>query len=66
MCCMIIHYSPVNIRIKKLIDTEALGLSRLQVLLLDMHPDMKGYSLFTLPQVRFGSIFFIEFFGIVL
>ncbi|KAJ1382419.1 Protein Cms1 [Sesbania bispinosa] len=39
-------------RIKKLIDIEALGLSRLQVLLLDMHPDVKGYSLFTLPQVR--------------
>ncbi|KAF7807285.1 protein CMSS1 [Senna tora] len=38
-------------RIKKLIDTEALGLSRLQVLLLDIHPDVKGYSLFTLPQV---------------
>ncbi|QHO36469.1 hypothetical protein DS421_9g284050 [Arachis hypogaea] len=39
-------------RIKKLIDTEALSLSRLQVLLLDIHPDVKGYSLFTLPQVR--------------
>lgn len=39
-------------RIKKLIDVEALGLSRLQVLVLDMHPDVKGYSLFTLPQVR--------------
>ncbi|XP_054822764.1 uncharacterized protein LOC129321061 [Prosopis cineraria] len=38
-------------RIKKLIDTEALGLSRLQVLLLDIHADVKGYSLFTLPQV---------------
>ncbi|KAI4334793.1 hypothetical protein L6164_013503 [Bauhinia variegata] len=39
-------------RIKKLIDTEALGLSRLQLLLLDMHTDVKGYSLFSLPQVR--------------
>ncbi|TKY50539.1 CMSS1 protein [Spatholobus suberectus] len=39
-------------RIKKLIDAEALDLSRLQVLVLDMHPDVKGYSLFTLPQVR--------------
>ncbi|CAJ2631184.1 protein CMS1 [Trifolium pratense] len=39
-------------RIKKLIDIEALGLSRLKVLLLDVHPDVKGYSLFTLPQVR--------------
>ncbi|KAL1295522.1 hypothetical protein HN51_056399 [Arachis hypogaea] len=39
-------------RIKKLIDTEALSLSRLQVLLLDIHPDVKGYSLLTLPQVR--------------
>ncbi|KAL2323812.1 hypothetical protein Fmac_022870 [Flemingia macrophylla] len=39
-------------RIKKLIDTEALSLSRLQVLVLDIHPDVKGYSLFTLPQVR--------------
>ncbi|KAI3408918.1 uncharacterized protein J3R85_019984 [Psidium guajava] len=39
-------------RIKKLIDIEALGLSRLSVILLDMHTDVKGYSLFTLPQVR--------------
>ncbi|CAJ1977812.1 unnamed protein product [Sphenostylis stenocarpa] len=39
-------------RIKKLIDAEALDLSRLQVLVLDMHPDVKGYSLLTLPQVR--------------
>ncbi|KAL9316897.1 hypothetical protein ACSQ67_013414 [Phaseolus vulgaris] len=39
-------------RIKKLIDAEALDLSRLQVLVLDMHPDIKGYSLLTLPQVR--------------
>ncbi|KAK4387964.1 hypothetical protein Sango_2403000 [Sesamum angolense] len=39
-------------RIKKLIDIEALGLSRLAVIVLDMHTDVKGYSLFTLPQVR--------------
>ncbi|GMN59657.1 hypothetical protein TIFTF001_028751 [Ficus carica] len=39
-------------RIKKLIDIEALGLSRLAVILLDVRPDVKGYSLFTLPQVR--------------
>ncbi|KAK6118584.1 hypothetical protein DH2020_047670 [Rehmannia glutinosa] len=40
-------------RIKKLIDMEALGLSRLALIVLDMHQDVKGYSLFTLPQVRF-------------
>lgn len=39
-------------RIKKLIDVEALGLSRLSIIVLDMHTDVKGYSLFTLPQVR--------------
>ncbi|XP_058210013.1 uncharacterized protein LOC131322636 [Rhododendron vialii] len=39
-------------QIKKLIDVEALGLSRLAVIVLDMHTDVKGYSLFTLPQVR--------------
>ncbi|CAL0316298.1 unnamed protein product [Lupinus luteus] len=39
-------------RIKKLIDIEALSLSRLKVLVLDMQPDVKGYSLLTLPQVR--------------
>ncbi|PIN12233.1 putative DEAD-box-containing helicase [Handroanthus impetiginosus] len=39
-------------RIKKLIDMEALGLSRLAVIVLDMHMDVKGYSLLTLPQVR--------------
>ncbi|GMI92934.1 hypothetical protein HRI_002962700 [Hibiscus trionum] len=39
-------------RIKKLIDIEALGLSRLSVLLLDIRTDVKGYSLLTLPQVR--------------
>ncbi|XP_058093499.1 uncharacterized protein LOC131239687 [Magnolia sinica] len=38
-------------RIKKLIDMDALGLSRLAVVVLDMHTDAKGYSLFTLPQV---------------
>lgn len=39
-------------RIKKLIDDEVLGLSRLVVVVLDMHLDVKGYSLLTLPQVR--------------
>lgn len=39
-------------RIKKLIDIEALALSRVAVILLDIHPDVKGFSLFTLPQVR--------------
>ncbi|GAB2230173.1 hypothetical protein Drorol1_Dr00014430 [Drosera rotundifolia] len=39
-------------RIKKLCEMEALGLLRLNVLILDMHSDAKGYSLFTLPQVR--------------
>ncbi|KAJ4847494.1 hypothetical protein Tsubulata_011387 [Turnera subulata] len=39
-------------RLKKLIDIEALGLSRLTMILLDMHTDVKGYSLLTLPQVR--------------
>ncbi|XP_043720329.1 protein CMSS1 [Telopea speciosissima] len=38
-------------RIKKLIDMDALGLSRLALIVLDMHTDAKGYSLFTLPQV---------------
>ncbi|KAF7144453.1 hypothetical protein RHSIM_Rhsim04G0094000 [Rhododendron simsii] len=37
--------------IKKLINVEALGLS-VAVIALDMHTDVKGYSLFTLPQVR--------------
>ncbi|CAA6667941.1 unnamed protein product [Spirodela intermedia] len=39
-------------RIKKLMDMESLGLSRLSVIVLDMHRDAKGFSLFTLPQVR--------------
>ncbi|KAL8201794.1 hypothetical protein R6Q57_010941 [Mikania cordata] len=39
-------------RIKKLIDMEALGLSRLSVVVLDMHTDVKGYSLFSIPQIR--------------
>lgn len=41
-----------NSRIKKLIDMDALLLSRLQVIVLDMQRDAKGFSLFTLPQVR--------------
>ncbi|KAF9611086.1 hypothetical protein IFM89_026970 [Coptis chinensis] len=39
------------LRIKKLIDMDALGLSRLSVIVMDMHTDAKGYSLLTLPQV---------------
>lgn len=39
-------------RIKKLIDMEALGLSRLSVVVLDMYTDVKGYSLFSIPQIR--------------
>lgn len=39
-------------RIKKLIDMEALGLSRLSVIVLDMYTDVKGYSLFSIPQIR--------------
>lgn len=39
-------------RIKKLIDIEALGLSRLALIVLDMKTDAKGYSLLTLSQVR--------------
>ncbi|CAN4095942.1 unnamed protein product [Withania somnifera] len=31
---------------------EALGLSRLALIVLDMKTDAKGYSLLTLPQVR--------------
>ncbi|XXG46884.1 hypothetical protein AAC387_Pa02g1613 [Persea americana] len=38
-------------RIKKLMDMDALGLSRLALVFLDMHTDVKGYSLLTLPQV---------------
>lgn len=43
-------------RIKKLIDIDALGLSRLAVIVLDMHTDAKGYSLLTLPQVRYLTL----------
>ncbi|KAF9610007.1 hypothetical protein IFM89_019647 [Coptis chinensis] len=39
------------LRIKKLIDVDALGLSRLSVIVMDMHTDAKCYSLLTLPQV---------------
>ncbi|CAN0858106.1 Uncharacterized protein C3orf26 homolog [Linum grandiflorum] len=39
-------------RLKKLIDIKAMGLSRLKVIVLDIHHDVKGYSLLTLPQVR--------------
>lgn len=43
------------LRIKKLIDLEAMSLSRLQVVVLDMQRDAKSFSLFTLPQVRLRS-----------
>lgn len=39
-------------RIKKLCELDALGFSRLNVIVLDMHTDVKGYSLLTLPQIR--------------
>ncbi|EFJ07629.1 hypothetical protein SELMODRAFT_448377 [Selaginella moellendorffii] len=39
-------------RLKKLIDIGALGLSRLSLLVFDMHKDAKGLTLFTVPQVR--------------
>ncbi|CAN6248168.1 unnamed protein product [Urochloa humidicola] len=38
-------------RIKKLIDMEALSLSRLKLVVLDMQKDAKSFNLFTLPQV---------------
>ncbi|KAJ1270442.1 hypothetical protein BS78_06G052600 [Paspalum vaginatum] len=38
-------------RIKKLIDMEALSLSRLKLLVFDMQKDAKSFTLFTLPQV---------------
>lgn len=38
-------------RIKKLIEIDALKLSRLSVLMLDMHKDAKGLTLFNVPQV---------------
>lgn len=38
-------------RIKKLIEIDALKLSRLSVLMLDMHKDAKGLTLFDVPQV---------------
>ncbi|KAF5951745.1 hypothetical protein HYC85_009689 [Camellia sinensis] len=42
----------VDYAVVKLIDMEALGLTRLAVIMLDMQTDVKGYSLFTLPRVR--------------
>lgn len=38
-------------RIKKLIDMEALSLSRLKLVVIDMQRDAKSFTLFTLPQV---------------
>ncbi|KAK1270765.1 hypothetical protein QJS04_geneDACA004382 [Acorus gramineus] len=40
------------LRINKLIDIDALKLSRLSVIVLDLEKDAKGYSLLTLPQVK--------------
>lgn len=53
-------------RVKKLIDIEALGLSRLSVIVLDIHTDMKGYSLLTLPQVRYHYEFSDSWFIMIL
>ncbi|XP_047317270.1 uncharacterized protein C3orf26 homolog [Impatiens glandulifera] len=39
-------------RIKKLIDMEALGVNKVKVVVLDMQTDVKGFSLFSLAQVR--------------
>ncbi|XP_078432851.1 U3 containing 90S pre-ribosomal complex subunit [Wolffia australiana] len=39
-------------RIKKLMDMESLGISRLSLVVLDMHRDAKGFNLLSLPQVR--------------
>lgn len=39
-------------RIKKLIDMDAMILSRLTLVVLDMHRDAKGYTLLTLKQIR--------------
>ncbi|KAI5080901.1 hypothetical protein GOP47_0004084 [Adiantum capillus-veneris] len=39
-------------RVKKLIDIGALGLGSLEVVLLDMHEDAKGFTIFTVPQVK--------------
>lgn len=47
---MLVHFL---IRIKKLIDMEALSLSRLKLVVLDMQRDPKSFNLFTLPQVRY-------------
>lgn len=39
-------------RVKKLMDVGAFGLGRLSVVVLDMHEDAKGMTLFTVPQVK--------------
>ncbi|KAM0940901.1 putative protein Cms1 [Dioscorea sansibarensis] len=39
-------------RIKKLIDMDVMLLSRLTLIVLDMHRDAKGYTLLTLKQIR--------------
>ncbi|PKU76740.1 protein CMSS1 [Dendrobium catenatum] len=50
-------------RIKKLVDMDALILSRLAVIVLDMRSDAKGYSLLTLPQVsaEFWDLYRVHF-----
>eukprot|EP00250_Pteridium_aquilinum_P035709 c984_g1_i1 orf=78-800(+) len=39
-------------RVKKLIDIGALGLGFLEIVLLDMHEDAKGFTIFTMPQIK--------------
>ncbi|XP_031475714.1 protein CMS1 [Nymphaea colorata] len=54
-------------RIQKLIDMDALVLSRLSVIVIDMHLDAKGYSLLTLPQVslEFWDLYKTHFHGLL-
>ncbi|KAF3780327.1 Cmss1 protein [Nymphaea thermarum] len=54
-------------RIKKLIDMDVLVLSRLSVIVIDMHLDAKGYSLLTLPQVslEFWDLYKTHFHGLL-
>ncbi|MCO5612551.1 hypothetical protein L7F22_066819 [Adiantum nelumboides] len=39
-------------RVKKLIDIGALGLGSLEVVLMDMHEDAKGFTISTIPQIK--------------
>ncbi|KMZ58838.1 hypothetical protein ZOSMA_730G00040, partial [Zostera marina] len=52
-------------RIKKLIEIDALSLSRLSLVVIDLQRDAKGYSLFTLPQVsnEFWELYKSHFHG---